>query len=216
LYVAAFLAGSDGDLPAIERRLVGRLSDAAEHVRASVSLQSVALTPTLFVQAVELMAWITADAGGSAGLRRAAVVLGSADRIWRDFGLTKLKRVPYIQDTHQRCIAKVRAGLGDAAFRAAFAGGADMPTTEISGFITGTGPVPVPVEDAEPAGPLTARERQVAGLIMAGLSNRGIAAELCVSPRTVESHVQNILTKLGFTSRAQIAAYLAAGRHDTR
>lgn len=59
--------------------------------------------------------------------------------------------------------------------------------------------------------PLTARERQVALLVARGSSNRDIAAELVLSERTAANHVQHILTKLGFASRSQIAAW-AAGR----
>jgi len=54
---------------------------------------------------------------------------------------------------------------------------------------------------------LTARERDVALLIARGRSNRAIAEELVLSERTIESHVSNMLGKLGFTSRAQIAAW---------
>lgn len=54
---------------------------------------------------------------------------------------------------------------------------------------------------------LTPREREVAVLVAQGKSNRAIAAELVISERTTESHVTNILGKLGFTSRAQIAAW---------
>jgi len=57
--------------------------------------------------------------------------------------------------------------------------------------------------------PLTSRERQIAGLIAQGLSNRDIAMALSISERTVDSHVQNILNKMGFASRAQIAAWIA-------
>jgi tetratricopeptide (TPR) repeat protein/DNA-binding CsgD family transcriptional regulator len=56
---------------------------------------------------------------------------------------------------------------------------------------------------------LTVREREVAGLIARGESNREIAEGLVVSERTVESHVTNILTKLGFSSRARIAVWAA-------
>ncbi len=56
-------------------------------------------------------------------------------------------------------------------------------------------------------GGLTARERQVAALIAQGKSNREIAAALVVGERTVETHVENILSKLGFDSRTQIAAW---------
>ena len=54
---------------------------------------------------------------------------------------------------------------------------------------------------------LTRREREVAGLVATGLSNRQIADRLFVSERTAETHVQNILTKLGFTSRTQVATW---------
>jgi DNA-binding NarL/FixJ family response regulator len=54
---------------------------------------------------------------------------------------------------------------------------------------------------------LTARERQIAGLVAHGLSNKEIASKLVISQRTAETHVEHILSKLGFTSRAQIAAW---------
>jgi DNA-binding CsgD family transcriptional regulator len=60
------------------------------------------------------------------------------------------------------------------------------------------------------AGGLTPREREVAGLIAAGRTNREIAAALFVSERTVEAHVGNILQKLAFTSRAKIAVWFVA------
>jgi DNA-binding NarL/FixJ family response regulator len=57
-------------------------------------------------------------------------------------------------------------------------------------------------------GALTARELEIAGLIAGGQSNKAIAAELVISPATVARHVANILAKLGFRSRAQIAAWI--------
>jgi len=69
-----------------------------------------------------------------------------------------------------------------------------------------TGPVPEPDDFAAV---LTPRERQVARLIAEGLSNHQIASRLVTSQRTAESHVQNILRKLGFGSRAQVAAWVA-------
>ena len=61
-------------------------------------------------------------------------------------------------------------------------------------------------------GSLTARERQVALLLADGLANRAIADQLSVSERTVESHVRNLLTKLGLANRTQVAAWaLRAG-----
>jgi predicted ATPase/DNA-binding CsgD family transcriptional regulator len=56
---------------------------------------------------------------------------------------------------------------------------------------------------------LTPREREITALIARGYSNKGIAEELVISPATAARHVANILAKLGFTSRAQIAAWAA-------
>jgi predicted ATPase/DNA-binding NarL/FixJ family response regulator len=54
---------------------------------------------------------------------------------------------------------------------------------------------------------LTEREREVAALIAQGCSNRVLAERLVVSERTIAKHVENILSKLGFSSRAQIAVW---------
>ncbi|MFK0007839.1 LuxR C-terminal-related transcriptional regulator [Paenarthrobacter sp. NPDC090520] len=56
---------------------------------------------------------------------------------------------------------------------------------------------------------LTSREAEVAELLGEGKSNKEIAAELVLSPRTVESHVEGVLRKFGLRSRAQVAAVLA-------
>ena len=62
--------------------------------------------------------------------------------------------------------------------------------------------------------PLTDRESQVLLRVAQGFSNKEIAAQLVVSRRTAEGHMQRILTKLGFTSRAQVAAWVAASQPD--
>jgi DNA-binding NarL/FixJ family response regulator len=54
---------------------------------------------------------------------------------------------------------------------------------------------------------LTGREREIAGLLAAGRSNRDIAQMLVITEGTVEVHVKHILSKLGFKSRAQVAAW---------
>ncbi|WP_309229776.1 LuxR C-terminal-related transcriptional regulator [Blastococcus sp. TML/M2B] len=60
------------------------------------------------------------------------------------------------------------------------------------------------------ADPLTVREREIAGLVAAALTNRQIAEQLVLSERTVESHVRNILTKLGAANRTEIAVLTSA------
>jgi predicted ATPase/DNA-binding CsgD family transcriptional regulator len=59
----------------------------------------------------------------------------------------------------------------------------------------------------ERLGLLTAREREVAGLLAVGLTNREIGERLVISERTAEGHVEHLRTKLGYSSRAQIAAW---------
>jgi DNA-binding CsgD family transcriptional regulator len=71
---------------------------------------------------------------------------------------------------------------------------------------------PARVAPARSATPLTAREHEIVVLIGRGLSNRQIADELVISPATAARHVANILSKLGFTSRTQIASW--AARHE--
>ena len=71
---------------------------------------------------------------------------------------------------------------------------------------------------APPEGPkrrreiLTRRERQVAQLVEEGLTNREIATRLVIAERTAEGHVEQIRNKLGFHTRAQVAAWVARQR----
>jgi ATP/maltotriose-dependent transcriptional regulator MalT len=68
--------------------------------------------------------------------------------------------------------------------------------------------VPTPRQAAKREfGGLTAREREIAALIAQGKSNREIADALVISETTAERHVANILSKLGFNSRTQIAVW---------
>jgi DNA-binding NarL/FixJ family response regulator len=70
--------------------------------------------------------------------------------------------------------------------------------------------------EAQMYGGLTQRERSVAMLIARGKSNREIADQLVVSKRTVETHIANILFKLGYGSRAQVAAWVIEVGLDKR
>ena len=86
----------------------------------------------------------------------------------------------------------------------------DVGLTE--GFLAGARRVigvEAPSRHRLPRGPggLTAREQEVAVLIAQGQSNRAMAERMVLSVRTVEDHVGRILGKLGFSSRAQIAAW---------
>jgi len=127
----------------------------------------------------------------------------------------------------RRAETYIRKTLGNAAFESAFAEGQKMSLDdgldlawktmeEIDQIIFPSNTEPKMVPDRLPSrleadkqkyGGLTARERQVAIQIAQGKSNQEISAELFVGLKTVEAHVTRILSKLGFTSRAQIAAW---------
>ncbi|MQY09318.1 ATP-binding protein [Actinomadura macrotermitis] len=106
---------------------------------------------------------------------------------------------------------QTREAVGEQAYRETYEAGLrldmDLAVAEALGELPDPGPAE---EGAEGDGnPLTPRELEIAGLVAQGLTNREIAARLVIAKRTADSHVEHILAKLGFTSRAQIAAWSA-------
>ena len=93
----------------------------------------------------------------------------------------------------------------DAAVRLALHGAPDGDTPGMAVAAPGAS-----VGASPPASALTAREHEVVDLLAAGLSNRDIAQELVISPATAARHVANILAKLGFSSRSQVAVWAAS------
>jgi pimeloyl-ACP methyl ester carboxylesterase/DNA-binding CsgD family transcriptional regulator len=71
-------------------------------------------------------------------------------------------------------------------------------------------PAPTPSTPVQ----LSRRELEVATLVADGLTNQEIAAKLFIAPRTAETHVENVLRKLGFRSRAQVATWVTTQRLD--
>jgi DNA-binding NarL/FixJ family response regulator len=63
---------------------------------------------------------------------------------------------------------------------------------------------------------LTAREREVVRLVARGMSNKAIASQLAISPRTVEGHLNHIFEKLGTASRTELVHYALANSIFTR
>jgi DNA-binding NarL/FixJ family response regulator len=153
--------------------------------------------------AVEVLAW---TAGASGDHVRAARLLGAVDQHWQAIGGSPFGVAPWL-GKRQAAESAIRAALG-ARFIEEYQRGAEMDLQEAIVHATGEqdpGPAPHRVAAAEPQ--LTGREAEIAGLVAQGLTNREIAARLVISQRTVESHVENILTKLGFARRTQIAAW---------
>jgi non-specific serine/threonine protein kinase len=154
---------------------------------------------TAFV--LEVLAWAAA---AERRPERTATLLGAADALWRRLGVDP-DAVPYLSVTRRRSERRAGIDRGDAAFRAAFRRGAALSDEQVLAQALEQAPVD---ETPQEQVPLTRREREVAPLVGCGLTNREIAERLRISQRTVESHVDSILRKLGFGSRTQVVAWV--------
>jgi predicted ATPase/DNA-binding CsgD family transcriptional regulator len=159
---------------------------------------------------VEALAWIAASRDQH---ERAAVLIGAATGLLRSMGAT-LDSNQHMAGYHRDCERQARQALGEAAFQAAYNRGLDLTVEEVLTCALQEPQKKPPAPAVSGAAPLTRRELQVARLIAEGRSNKEIAAELVISQRTAENHVEHILAKLGFTSRAQVVAWVAASQAD--
>ena len=110
-----------------------------------------------------------------------------------------------------RATTQVIAALGASRYQAEFTAGQRLSRDAAARLALGEAAPSAAAAPAAPgaAGVLRPRETDVARLVAEGLSNKEIGARLFISERTVESHVRNIMNKLGFNSRAQIAGWAA-------
>jgi non-specific serine/threonine protein kinase len=160
---------------------------------------------------VEALAWIAASARQ---YERAAVLLGAAAGRWRSMAVT-LDGVEHLAAYQRDCYRQTRQALGEQAFQVAYHRGLELPAEDAFAYALQRSSKPaVPAPAAPESGTvlLTPREMQVARLLAGGRSNKEIAAQLVISQRTAEGHVERILTKLSFTSRAEVAAWVASSR----
>lgn len=156
--------------------------------------------------AVDVLAWIAHARGDDLD---SAKLLGAGRAMWEPLG-AHLAGFTRMQEWSAACSAEVKAELGGEAFDVAVSAGAGMADDAAIALALGereTTPRKRPAQDTDTT--LTRREMEVAALVANGLSNKEIANSLIISVRTVEAHVEHILRKLGFTSRAKIAAYIA-------
>lgn len=159
--------------------LLGRHDDAAAHLQAAIDWADRMGALPWQAHAQHAYATMLAARGGPGDRQDAIELLGSALEICEHCGMTVLGER----------VAGLLERLGVARPRPPQRG------TPPRGMGRTKGPT------------LTPREREVAGLLAEGLSNRHIAERLYVSERTAETHVQHILAKLEFTSRAQVAGW---------
>ena len=155
---------------------------------------------------LETLAWMAAERGS---YERAARLLGFAERARES---NALRLVEPFQPQHEHSVAVALDGLGQRAYVAAFEHGGAMTIPEGVAFAVDDRQPPKPVARGVKASartPLTPRELDIARLVADDMSNRQIAAKLFISERTVETHVTNILNKLGLNSRIQVIHWLA-------
>ena len=154
---------------------------------------------------VEVVAWAESDAGRSAD---AARLLGAVQAALDSIGANLFG---HLLEDHDPCLARTREALGDAAFRRAFDEGAALRFDEAVALALGRRtPAPAAAETDVDGVRLTPRESEIALLVAEGMTNREIAEHLVMSQRTAEGHVAHIFGKLGLSSRAQLAAWMAA------
>ena len=145
--------------------------------------------------------------------RLAATLFGAAEHFWEDAGGSVFVTEPWralLEDSEARC----RAAIGIDVFEDNYQRGKEQPLGDAIAHALGERPQDSTQHPATPDFGLTRRELEVLELISQGLSNKEIANRL-ISPRTAETHVQNILIKTGYASRTQLAAWHSTRRHET-
>jgi len=186
----------------------GRIAAAVRSLREALRLWQPLNDWTGISSSVQVLSWCASTVSQDA---HAARLLGASRAVMGSSGARLDEANAYIE-FDQRAQGAVREVLGDSRFEQAFAEGASYSIDQAVALALGGGrqgeagdrPVLAKAE-----GVLTRREREIAQPFGEGLSNKEIAARLVISQRTAEAHVEHILMKLGFTSRAQVASWLA-------
>ncbi|MFJ8002328.1 ATP-binding protein [Streptomyces sp. NPDC096310] len=188
LMTAGALALEKDDLVAAEQYFTEALHSRAEHrgdaARALEGMALVATRAYRFDRVLRLL--------GAAKRMRARAL---RDNSWWTSRVTEARE------------AAIRA-LPTAHAEASLEAGHAMPHDQALALTLGNGPIGTPQEERS-GHPLSQRERDVAALVVEGLTNRQIAARMHVSVRTVETHIRQVRTTLGLRSRAHIAAWAA-------
>ncbi|MFC0449913.1 protein kinase domain-containing protein [Rhodococcus jostii] len=159
--------------------------------------------PAGAARCLQTLAWIEADQHHEA---RAAVLLGAAEGWWRSMGGPTVS-FPDMLVYQEECERRTRRALGEREFKKNFHHGNALIYEDAVAYALGKKPRVAQAQSSDAVN-LTRRERQVADLVAEGLTNKAIAERLVISDRTAQGHVEHILSKLGFTSRTQVAAWV--------
>jgi predicted ATPase/DNA-binding CsgD family transcriptional regulator len=187
-------------------------SSAAAEYRA-LALKSELGDTMGIAHCLEVLAWLAAR---QQRYDRSAWLLGAAGELWRRTG-RRVSGNPVLEEFHQRAAAAARAALGPDRYAIRHERGAGYPLDELitaaasdADDLGRTAAERAAAGAQAPYGPLTSREHEIALLVAAGLSNREVAHRLVISKRTVDAHIEHIFTKLGVTSRVQLATWLTS------
>jgi non-specific serine/threonine protein kinase len=187
LGMATWLAGDDARAERAEKdalRLAGGIDE-----RTGIAL------------CLEVLAWISAS---GRDFERSARLRGAALSVWESIP----RHLPRPLHEHAgRCEQITRGAIGAERFTRLVEEGRRLDRAAAVALGLGQKEESRMTVRAEIRAPLSRRELEVAELVAQGMTDREIAAELIIAQRTAESHVQHILTKLGFKSRSQIAAW---------
>jgi predicted ATPase/DNA-binding CsgD family transcriptional regulator len=183
----------------------GELGQAREHLAESLQLSLTAGSRIGIARGLSAFAAL-AVAEGRPGR---AVQLAAAVTALREAA-----HLPPVPGARTQRYLDAAAGLGEDAVDELWTEGLELTSRAAVELALDDHDVRPGASPPEPppglSGQLTAREREVVALIAAGRSNKAIAQELFISPATAARHVANILAKLGFTSRSQVAAWAAS------
>lgn len=174
-------------------------------MREAIRLYELFEHPGMVAVCVEGLAWCAADDEPE----RAATLLGAAKSIWKYSQM----RLPEIatRDVSSAVESRLRRELGDMGFEQALSTGGELTFEQAVALALGS-PArrrAAKSKDGASRAGLTRREQEIAALVAEGLTNKEIAAKLVISHRTADAHVEHILAKLGFRSRAQIARWFS-------
>lgn len=122
----------------------------------------------------------------------------------------QLQQTRASRDLNESWIQRAEGSIGAAGARRALEQGENARFLELLDEVPATMAM-----TPSPSGGLSRREREVARLIGEGMTNREIAERLFISSRTAEGHVMQILNKLGFQRRSQIASWVSKDKLST-